>query len=136
MRLPRLGPVGLVDDPRPQLADRPQAERLEVPERLGDLGARRIAAPGRAPARGANRRWPGRIDARAEPLVDQLEPRLDARPAGRDAAEDLADRLDGLGIRLDRELEPGRPRLAPAPRAASATATELVPDLVEEPAAR
>ena len=44
--LPRLGPVGLVDDARPQLADRPEAERLEVPERRldGRDGALRIAA--------------------------------------------------------------------------------------------
>ena len=39
--LPRLGPVGLVDDAGPQLADRPQAERLEVAERLSTVAVAR-----------------------------------------------------------------------------------------------
>ena len=111
VRLPGLGPVGLVDDPRPELADRPQAERLEVTERLGGLGDGPLR--GRPVARrhvGPDDRRPGRVDARAETLVDELERRLDARAAGRDPAEDLADRLDRLDVGLDRELEPARPR--------------------------
>ena len=67
------------DDPDPQLADRPQAERLEVAERIGHLD--RGAVGGRSVARrqvGADDGGPGRIDRRAEALVDQLERGLDA----------------------------------------------------------
>ena len=52
-------------------------------------------------------RRPGRVHPRAEAFVDELECGLDRGPAGRRAAEDLADRLDRLDVRLDRELEPG-----------------------------
>ena len=44
VRLPGIGPVGLVDDPRPQLADRPQPERLQVAERVGDPDAASASA--------------------------------------------------------------------------------------------
>ena len=115
VRLPGLGPVGLVDDARPELADRPQPERLEVAERLGDLGDGALGGGGIAGRQvGPDRRRPGRVDARAEALVDEVEGRLDGRAAGRDPAEDLADGLDRLDVGLDRELEPGA-----GPRSAS-----------------
>ena len=52
MRLPRLGPVGLVDDAGRQVADRPEPEGLEVAERgrhISDspLDRRGIAGAGR-----------------------------------------------------------------------------------------
>ena len=106
--LPGFGPVGLVDDPDPELADRAQAERLEVAERLGHLG--RGTVGGRAVAGGqvgTDDGRPGRVEPGAEALVDQLERGLDRRPAGSRPAEDLADRLDRLDVGLDRELEPG-----------------------------
>ena len=84
MRLPRLRPVRLVDDAGPQLADRPQPERLEVTERLGGLGdgpvGRRAVAGGHVRA---DDRRSGRVDPRAEALVDELERGLDATSAGR-----------------------------------------------------
>ena len=98
------------------------------PRRSGASSARRSAA-GRTPADGpgpvslprrsvrppagslashvrADDRRPCRIDAGAQPLVDELEPGFHARAAGRNPTEDLADRLDRLGVGLDRELEP------------------------------
>ena len=108
VRLPRLGPVGLVDDPRRQLADRAKSERLEMAERLGGLGGgplrrRRIAGRDVRP----DGRRPGRVDPRAEALLDELERRLDARSAGSDPTEDLGDGLDGFDVDLDRQLQPG-----------------------------
>jgi hypothetical protein len=44
VRLPGFGPVGLVNEPDPQLTDRPQAECLEVAERLGPSATARSAA--------------------------------------------------------------------------------------------
>ena len=108
VRLPGFGPVGLVDDPDPQLADRTQAERLEVAERLGHVG--RGAVGGRSVASrqvGADDGRPGRVEPGAQALVDQLERGLDRGPAGRRPAEDLADRLDRFDVGLDRELQPG-----------------------------
>ena len=58
MLLPRLGPVGVVDDPRRQLADRAQAERLEVAERLRRLGDRPPRSPPRRPPAGRPGRSP------------------------------------------------------------------------------
>ena len=64
-RLPRLCPVGLVDDPGRQVGDGSQAERLEVPEcrpRPGDgladrsrVAAREVGTDGGR--RGSDRRW-------------------------------------------------------------------------------
>ena len=65
VRLPGLGPVGLVDDARRQLADRPQAERLEVAERLGSprpTAGSTAAAVARRQV-GPDDRRPGRVDA-------------------------------------------------------------------------
>ena len=107
VRLPGVGPVGLLDDPRAQLADRTQPERLEMTERLGHLGSRPFGGgPVASREIGTHDRRPARIEPRAETLVDQLERRLDRRPAGRRATEDLADRLDRLDVRLDRQLQP------------------------------
>ena len=88
VRLPGLGPVLLVDDPGPQLADGPQPERLEVAERFGDLGGgglgRGRVARGHVPADDGR---PRRIDPRAEPFVDEVERGLHGRarrsPPGR-----------------------------------------------------
>ncbi len=80
--LPGVGPVGLLDDPRPELADRPQPERLEMAERLGDLGHGAIG--GGPVARrdvGTDDRRPARVQPRAEALVDELERGLDGRAA-------------------------------------------------------
>ena len=114
VRLPGVGPVGLLDDPRPELPDRAEPERLEMAERLGDLGHRAI---GRDPVArrqiGAHGGRPGRIQPSAETLVHELERGLDRCPAGRHPAEDLADRLDRFDVGVDRQLEPG-PRTAGA----------------------
>ena len=75
---------------------------------------------------GANRRGPARVDPRAKPVVDELEAGLDARPTRRHAGEDLADRLDGLGIRLDRELQPAT-RRPPSGRSRRSSRTVRVP---------
>ncbi len=108
--LPGVRPVGFQDDPRPQLPDRSQPERLEVAECHGDLGhgpvrggpvARRQVRPDDG--------GPARIQARAQSLIHQLESRFHRGPARRRPAEDLADRLDRLDVRVDRELEPGPP---------------------------
>ena len=115
VRLPGIRPVGFLDDPGPQLADRAQPERLEVAERLGHLG--RGSLRGRPVARrevGPDDRRPARVEPRSETLVDQLERRLDRRPAGRRPTEDLADRLDRLDVRLDRQLQPGARAAAPS----------------------
>ena len=92
-------------------------------------GGRAPRSPPRSPAPTRPRRRreirpddrrPRRVDARAEPLVDQLERRLHARPDRRHPPQDLADRLDGLDVGRDRELEPragaGVGRLAPVGR--------------------
>ena len=68
--LPGLGPVFLADQARLQLADRPQAEGLEMAQRrarVADRGldARRVAAGQVGPDDG----WLGRIHDRAEPFV-------------------------------------------------------------------
>ena len=62
-----------------QLADRPQPERLEVPERLGDLGRGSLGGGtvARRQVRPDDRR-PARVEPRAETLVDQFERGLDA----------------------------------------------------------
>ena len=120
VRLPGVRPVLLVDDPRPQVADGAQPERLQVTERLGHLrgGRLRLAGVtgGHVPA---NDRRAGRVDARAEALLDEVERRLDGGPAAGHPTEDLADRLDRLEIRLDRELQPGAPPAPPLQRRAS-----------------
>ena len=84
--LPRLGPVVLVDEPRPQLADRAQPERLEMSERLGDLGrgplgggtvAGRQVGRGRSPAgsgRSARRAPRRRARTRARPTCRRAPP--------------------------------------------------------------
>ena len=108
VRLPGLGPVGLVDDPRAELADRPQPECLEVTERGRDLGHGAVGRGAVACRQvGPDGRRPGRVDPRAKALVDELERRLDRRPARSRPAEDLADGLDRLDVRLDRQLQPG-----------------------------
>ena len=132
--LPRLGPVRLVDDPGPQVADRAQAERLEVAERLARLGRGPLGG-GKVARRdvGPDGRRPGRVDPGAEALLDELEGGLDARAAGRDPAEDLGHRLDGLDVGLDGELQPRAGRAAGwAPRRAASSA-KRVADLVEDP---
>ncbi len=103
----------------PQFADRAQAERLEVPQRLGHLEhglVRRGTIAGRHVR--AHGRRPGQVQPRAESLLDQLEGRFDGCPAGCRSAQDLADGLDGLDVGLDRQLEPGA-RLGVAGRSAS-----------------
>ena len=93
--------------------------RLEMTERLGH-GRRRQARQRGVERRhvGANRRGPGRVDSRAEAILDELEARFDARAGRRDPPQDLADRLDSLGVGLDRQLEPsaGPPGRSRAPR--------------------
>ena len=84
VRLPGLGPVLLVHDPGPQLADGPQPERLEVAERFGGrrrggLGRGRVAR-GHVPADDGR---PAQVDPRSEPLVDQVERGLHGRAAAR-----------------------------------------------------
>ena len=84
VRLPGVGPVGLVDEPRPQLADRPQPERLEMAERRRrprpPRGPRR---PGREPG-GRRGRWPAGSDRAGRP--DPRRPaRTRARPTSRPA---------------------------------------------------
>ena len=132
VRLPGVGPVRLVDDARPELADRPQPERLEMAERLGHLrdGPSAAAAVARGHV-GADDRRPRRVDPRPEPLLDEVERRLHGRAAGRDPAEDLADRLDRLEVGLDRELEP---RAAPAPSSGRPPPSPE-PELLAKPAA-
>ena len=129
VRLPGVGPVGLLDDPRPELPDRPQSERLQMAERLGDLGHRAI---GRGPVArrqvGAHGGRPGRIQPGAETLVHELERGLDRCPARRHPAEDLADRLDRLDVGVDRQLEPG-------PRTARGRPRSTEPELLEQAAA-
>ena len=84
VRLPGVGPVGLVDDPRPQLADRAQAERLEVAERLGHLGRGAVGGRrGREPA-GRRGRWPAG-SGRAGRRGPRRPARTRARPTSRRA---------------------------------------------------
>jgi len=107
VRLPRIGPVRLVDQAGPDLADRAQTERLEMAERLGGLG--HPALRGSRITRGQvgpDRRRPRWVDTSTEALVDELEGGLHRDPARSDAPEDLADRLDRLDVRLDRDLQP------------------------------
>jgi hypothetical protein len=97
-----------VDEARAQLADRPQPESLEMTQGLrrrchGSLAGARVTRR----QIGSDYGWARRVDPRAEPLVDELERGLDARPAGCEPAEDLADGLDCLEVRLDRQLQPG-----------------------------
>ncbi len=128
VRLPGLGPVRLVHQPRPELADRPQPEGLQVPERL--VHDRRRAL-GRGPIAGrqvgADDRRPGRIDPCPEALVGQLEAGLHGRPAGRRAAEDLADGLDRLDVRLDGKLQPRAVPASTRPRPGSPAAARPQP---------
>ena len=106
--LPGIGPVGLLDDPRPQLADRSQPERLEMAERLGDLCHGPVGSgPVACRDVGADDRRPARIEPRAQALVDELERGLHRGPTRRRPPEDLADGLDRLDVGLDRQLEPG-----------------------------
>ena len=108
MRLPGVGPVGLLDEPRLEVADRPQPERLEMAEvalRPLDGGANRRDVDDRQVR--PDQRRPGEVDARRQALVDQLERRLDARPARRRPRQDLGHGLDGLVVGGDRELQPG-----------------------------
>ena len=130
VRLPGLGPVLLVHDPGPQLADGPQPERLEVAERFGGrrrggLGRGRVAR-GHVPADDGRS---ARIDPRSEPFVDQVERGLHGRAAARHPAEDLADRLDRFDVRLDRELEP-----CPGLGRLSLVARHLQAELLADPA--
>ena len=116
--LPGIRPVGFVDQTRAQLADRPQTEGLEMPERLGDLGHGAIrggAVAGRHV--GADRGRPGGIDPGAQTLVDEVEGGLDRGAAGGGSTEDLTDGLDRFDVRLDREFEPrvsARPHSRPS----------------------
>ena len=103
VRLPCLGPVLLVHDPGPQLADGPKPERLEVAERFGGrrrggLGRGRVAR-GHVPADDGR---PAQIDPRSKPFLDQVERGLHGRATGRDPAEDLAHGLDRFDVGLDR----------------------------------
>ena len=111
--LPGLGPVGLVDDSGRELADRSEAERLEVAERLGRLRGS-SASPRHVAGRqvGPDDGRPGRVDPGAEPFVDQLEGGLDARSGRRPAAEDLGDGLDRLEVGGHGKLEPGADAVA------------------------
>ncbi len=106
--LPCVGPVGFLDEPRADLPDRAEIEDLEMPERGRHLGYRLLD---RGRAGGWHVRPDGgrlsRVDARTQPLVHQLETRFDARSAGCHAPKDLADRLDRLEVRFDRQLDPG-----------------------------
>jgi hypothetical protein len=77
-------------------------------ERLGDHGDSAIrGGPVARRDVGAHDRRPRRVDARPKSLVDQFERRLHGCPARRRPPEDLADRLDRLDIRLDRQFQPG-----------------------------
>ena len=133
-----VSPPGRADDePPPDAQDRevaPSRPPPSPPRARSGSAARRSAAgrtpgDGRAPRRprprrprprprrapgtyAANHGRPARIDPGAESLVDEVERRLDGRAAGGDPAEDLADRLDRLEVRLDRELQPGPGRPA------------------------
>jgi hypothetical protein len=96
-----------VDNPRRQLADGPEPEGLEVAQRFGRLGHGPVR--GRAVASrqvGAHDGRAARVHAGTEALVDEVEGRLHGRAARGDPAEDLAHRLDGLDVRLHRDLEP------------------------------
>ena len=96
-----------MDETRRQLADRAQAERLEVAERLRCLGGEPCG--GRAVTGwqvGADDRGPARVYAGTQSFVGELERRLDARPGRGAPPEDLRDRLDCLDVRCDREFEP------------------------------
>ena len=108
MGLPRLRPVGLVDDPRRQLPDRAKAEGLKVAQRLAGFGGRSF---GRGPIAcghvGPNGRRTSRIDARTQPLVDELERGFHAGSARGHTTEDLGYRFDGFDVGGHRQLEPG-----------------------------
>ena len=108
MHLPGVGPVFLVDDPRLELADRSQAERLEVTERAarrrhGVLGGHPVASGHVRPDDGR----PADIYLGAETLVDEDERRLDRGPTRCNPGQDLAHRFDRLVVGRDRQLEPG-----------------------------
>ncbi len=86
-RFPGIGPIRLVDDARPDLADGPQAERLEVTERHRGLGGPPFRCS-RIPRRevGADRRGPGGIrlvppTLRRRARTPARRPRRRARPA-------------------------------------------------------
>ena len=93
-----------------QLADRAQAERLEMAERLARLGdgPRRVGLRRRAPGRYA-RTIAGRVGSRRAPRPSSTSSKAGSTlvPTGRDARQDLADGLDGLDVGHDRQLEPG-----------------------------
>ena len=77
--LPRLGPVGLAHDAPLELADRPQPEGLQVAEgRVGPGDGRLDRVAVRGLQVGAHDRRPGRVQARAQALVDQHEGGLHA----------------------------------------------------------
>ena len=106
--LPGFGPIGLVDEPRSEIADRPEPERLEMAERLGHARDGPIEAGPIARGQvGPDDGRATRVDPRPEALVDELEGGLDRDAPRRDATEDLADGLDGFDVRVDRELQPG-----------------------------
>ena len=50
VRLPGIGPVGLLHDARLEFADRPQAERLEVTQVARDVGDGRLGRRAGSPA--------------------------------------------------------------------------------------
>ena len=120
-RRPAAGPGSAPSRPPPSrprrprrvrsIADRAQAECLEVPERGRDLVLRSLRRRGVAGRHvGPDDRRPGRVKTSRESFLDELEGRLDARTARGHPAEDLTDCLDGLHVGLDRELQPGRRR--------------------------
>ena len=78
-----------------------RSARATAARTRGDVDQRQV---------GADERRPREVDARREPLVDELERRLDARPAGRGPGEDLGHGLDGLVVGGDRQLQPGTRR--------------------------
>src|SRR5260221_1183182 len=108
VRLPGFGPVRLVDDARPKLTDRPEAEGLEVAKRFGHLARRPLSGVHVASRQvGAHDRRPRWIDCGSEPFVDELERGFYGCATRRRSTEDLADGLDRLDIRFYGELEPG-----------------------------
>jgi len=98
--LPGLEPIRVFDLTHRELADRPEAESLEMSERvahIGDLreGLRILDEIRLHGVIGAARRVEGQLDGDA--VVTET-------------AQDLADRFDSLGVGGDRDLEPARMR--------------------------